>query len=254
MNGRNYSVHPDGSGQERGNTSSRTCKSSSINTHLEDARVAPHSPGSVPTTFDINSEPELIQGNVFRAEPFTSGSNRNIYVPVQKLVQSSQGRGVETFLKPLAGGHELVLKHQEIYGSGEYHRALGSMESLFLQGKVQKDKQLFEEPKSFIHRPEETVGNDLSFGERRPSGLNQLQSSSQCVQKKPKGPQKKKGGPKNNPGNGKGNANKHRPYPQSYRIPKLDPLAVDSVFDMARTLMEFTSKEKERMNRTFPCK
>ncbi|MBW0550320.1 hypothetical protein O181_090035 [Austropuccinia psidii MF-1] len=34
-------------------------------------------------------------------------------------------------------------------------------------------------------------------------------------------------------------------------FPKLEPLAVDSVFNMARTLMEFTSKDQERMNKTF---
>ncbi|MBW0503397.1 hypothetical protein O181_043112 [Austropuccinia psidii MF-1] len=67
----------------------------------------------------------------------------------------------------------------------------------------------------------------------------------------PKGPQKKQRGPKNHQGEGKGKANWHRPYPQGYRIPKLEPSEVDSVFNMARTLMEFTAKEQERMNRTF---
>ncbi|MBW0521454.1 hypothetical protein O181_061169 [Austropuccinia psidii MF-1] len=71
---------------------------------------------------------------------------------------------------------------------------------------------------------------------------------------KPKGPQKKQNGPKNNQGKDKGKSNWHRPYPQGYRIPKLEPSAVDSVFNMARTLMEFTSKEQERTNRTFPHK
>ncbi|MBW0571346.1 hypothetical protein O181_111061 [Austropuccinia psidii MF-1] len=71
---------------------------------------------------------------------------------------------------------------------------------------------------------------------------------------KPKGPQKKQRCPNNRPGKGKGKANWHRPYPQGYRIPKLEPSAVDSVFNMARTLMEFTAKEVERMKRTFPCK
>ncbi|MBW0540142.1 hypothetical protein O181_079857 [Austropuccinia psidii MF-1] len=71
---------------------------------------------------------------------------------------------------------------------------------------------------------------------------------------KPKGPQKKKKGPKNHKGKGKGKDNWHRPYPQGYRIPKLEPLAMDSVFNMARNLMEFTAKEQERMNRTFPPK
>ncbi|MBW0460803.1 hypothetical protein O181_000518 [Austropuccinia psidii MF-1] len=71
---------------------------------------------------------------------------------------------------------------------------------------------------------------------------------------KPKGPQKKRRGSKSNKGKVKGNDNWHRPYPQGYRIPKLERSAVGSVFKMARTLMEFTAKEQERMNRTFPGK
>ncbi|MBW0496991.1 hypothetical protein O181_036706 [Austropuccinia psidii MF-1] len=68
---------------------------------------------------------------------------------------------------------------------------------------------------------------------------------------KPKGLQKQRG-PKNHQGKGKGKANWNRSYPQGFRIPKLEPSAVDSVFNMARTLMEFTAKEQERMKRTFP--
>ncbi|MBW0517388.1 hypothetical protein O181_057103 [Austropuccinia psidii MF-1] len=41
---------------------------------------------------------------------------------------------------------------------------------------------------------------------------------------------------------------------QSHRLPKFEPLAVDSVFNMARTLMKFTAKEQERMKSTFPRK
>ncbi|MBW0579295.1 hypothetical protein O181_119010 [Austropuccinia psidii MF-1] len=70
----------------------------------------------------------------------------------------------------------------------------------------------------------------------------------------PKGPQKKKKGPKNHQGRGIGKANWHRPYPQGYRTPKLEPSAMDSVLNMARTLMEFTVKEQERIKSTFPCK
>ncbi|MBW0560118.1 hypothetical protein O181_099833 [Austropuccinia psidii MF-1] len=49
------------------------------------------------------------------------------------------------------------------------------MDSAFLERKFQKDKELVEEPNSFIHRPDERVGNDNRFGEGRPSGINQLQ-------------------------------------------------------------------------------
>ncbi|MBW0582354.1 hypothetical protein O181_122069, partial [Austropuccinia psidii MF-1] len=71
---------------------------------------------------------------------------------------------------------------------------------------------------------------------------------------KPKGPQKKQKSPENHQCKGKGKVNWHRPYAQGYRIPKLEPSAMDSVFNMARTLVEFTAKEQERMNQTFPQK
>ncbi|MBW0461709.1 hypothetical protein O181_001424 [Austropuccinia psidii MF-1] len=65
---------------------------------------------------------------------------------------------------------------------------------------------------------------------------------------KPKGPQEKLRGPKNN----QGKASWHRPYPQRYMFPKLEPSAMDSWLNMARPLMELTAKEQERIKRTFP--
>ncbi|MBW0584216.1 hypothetical protein O181_123931 [Austropuccinia psidii MF-1] len=90
--------------------------------------------------------------------------------------------------------------------------------------------------------------------EAGPVGSTSSKPTPEASKEKTKGPQKKKEGPKNHQGNGKGKANWHRPYPHGYRIPKLEPSAVGSVFNMARTLMEFTSKEQERMKRTFPRK
>ncbi|MBW0545129.1 hypothetical protein O181_084844 [Austropuccinia psidii MF-1] len=49
------------------------------------------------------------------------------------------------------------------------------MEPPVLQRQGQKDKELVEEPKSFIHRPDEGTANDSSFGDRGPSGSHQLQ-------------------------------------------------------------------------------
>ncbi|MBW0591904.1 hypothetical protein O181_131619 [Austropuccinia psidii MF-1] len=79
-------------------------------------------------------------------------------------------------------------------------------------------------------------------------------ASSRSVQRQAQRPQKKKRGPKNHQGKGKGEENLHRPYPQGYRIPKLEPSAMNSVFNTATTLIEFTAKEEKRTNRTFPCK
>ncbi|MBW0579409.1 hypothetical protein O181_119124 [Austropuccinia psidii MF-1] len=56
-----------------------------------------------------------------------------------------------------------------------------------------------------------------------------------------------------------GNKNKkknwRKPYSPSYRIPKIQKNAMDNVFKMARTLMEFKDKEQQRMRQPhFPKK
>ncbi|MBW0502939.1 hypothetical protein O181_042654 [Austropuccinia psidii MF-1] len=132
-NGSSYSVQPDGPLQGRGKTRTRSAKSSSRKTHLEDVRAAPHSPRSSPTRFDVNPEAELIEGNILRAEPFPSGNHRNISIPIQKLAQSCKRRVVGNMPNPLVGGHELLLTHQELSGSGEHHRTLRRVELIFLQ-------------------------------------------------------------------------------------------------------------------------
>ncbi|MBW0472087.1 hypothetical protein O181_011802 [Austropuccinia psidii MF-1] len=58
----------------------------------------------------------------------------------------------------------------------------------------------------------------------------------------PKGPQQRQRVPKSNQGKGKGKENSHRPYPPGYRIPRLEALAMESVFNVARSLIEFTAK------------
>ncbi|MBW0552560.1 hypothetical protein O181_092275 [Austropuccinia psidii MF-1] len=153
-NGSNYSVQPEGCGKRRGKTKYRSGKSSSRETHLEDARVAPHSPRSAPTNFDVSSESELVHDNISTAEPFSSGSNRDLSMSIQELIQSRQRGGVGNIPKPLAVGHKLLLTHQVLSGSGEYHRTLRRMEHIVLQRQGQRDKELVEKSKSFIHKPE----------------------------------------------------------------------------------------------------
>ncbi|MBW0553962.1 hypothetical protein O181_093677 [Austropuccinia psidii MF-1] len=97
---------------------------------MEDSRVSPHSPRSVPTNFDVNSESGLIHDNTSRAEPLSSGINRNLSIPIQNLVQSSQRRGVGNIPKPLERVHELLLTHQELSWSEEDHRTLRRLEPI----------------------------------------------------------------------------------------------------------------------------
>ncbi|MBW0509761.1 hypothetical protein O181_049476 [Austropuccinia psidii MF-1] len=59
------------------------------------------------------------------------------------------------------------------------------------------------------------------------------------------------------PQEGKKNKNKNwrKPYSPSYSIPKIQKDAMDNVFNMARTLMEFKDKEDQRMRQPhFPKK
>ncbi|MBW0571726.1 hypothetical protein O181_111441 [Austropuccinia psidii MF-1] len=241
--GSSYSVQPDGPGQAIGNTRTRSAKSSSIKTHLKDSRASLHYPRSVPTNFDVSSEPELIYGNFLRAEPLSSGSHRNISVPIQKMLQKSQGRGVGNIPKPLAGGHELLLTHQELSGSGEDHRALRRVVSFSCADKVKKIKNWFKN-KSLLSVDQKKELEMTPALEEGPVASTSSKPAPEACKEKPKGPQKNMKGPKNHQGKVKGKANWHRPYPQGYRIPKLEPSAVDSVFNMARTLMEFTAKEQ----------
>ncbi|MBW0593143.1 hypothetical protein O181_132858 [Austropuccinia psidii MF-1] len=56
---------------------------------------------------------------------------------------------------------------------------------------------------------------------------------------------------------GKENKNKNwrKSYSPSYRIPKIQKDAMENVFNMARTLMEFKDKEEQRMRQPhFPKK
>ncbi|MBW0569293.1 hypothetical protein O181_109008 [Austropuccinia psidii MF-1] len=59
------------------------------------------------------------------------------------------------------------------------------------------------------------------------------------------------------PQEGKKNKKKNwrKPYSPSYRIPKIEKDAMDNVFNMARTLMEFKDKEEKSMRQpNFPKK
>ncbi|MBW0520686.1 hypothetical protein O181_060401 [Austropuccinia psidii MF-1] len=173
---------------------------------------------------------------------------------IQKLVQSSQRRGVGNMPKPLAGCHELLLTHQELSGSGEDHRALRRLQPIVLQPQSQKIKNwLKNQPLLSIDQKKE-LEMTPALETEGPVVSTSSKPAPEVSKDKPKGPQKKQKGPKNHQGKGKGKANWHRPNPQGYRFPKLESSAVDSVFNMARTVMEFTAKEKERMNRTFPHK
>ncbi|MBW0536131.1 hypothetical protein O181_075846 [Austropuccinia psidii MF-1] len=122
------------------------------------------------------------------------------------------------------------------------------MESIVLQRQGQQIKNWLKSQSLLSIDQKKELEMTLAFQKEGPVASTNSKPAPEVFKDNPKGPQKNQKSPKR-----KGKANWHRPYPQGYRIPKLEPSAVDSVFNMARTLMELTAKEQERMHRTFPC-
>ncbi|MBW0577227.1 hypothetical protein O181_116942 [Austropuccinia psidii MF-1] len=145
----------------------------------------------------------------------------------------------------------LHIKHS--LGQEKTIELLGGWSPLSCKEKVKKIKHWLKN-QSLLSMDQKKELEMTPALEESPVASNSSKPAPEASKEKPKGPQKKKKGPKSNQGKGKGKANWHRPYPQGYRIPKLEPSAMDSVLNMARTLIECTAKEQERMNRTFPCK
>ncbi|MBW0588150.1 hypothetical protein O181_127865 [Austropuccinia psidii MF-1] len=125
---------------------------------------------------------------------------------------------------------------------------------LSCKDKVKKIKNWFKNQSLLSIDQKKELQMTPALEKEGPVASTSSKPASEVSKDNPKGPQRKQIGPKNHQGKGKGKANWNRSYPQGYRIPKLEPSAVDSVFNMARTLMEFTAKEQERMKRTFPFK
>ncbi|MBW0577241.1 hypothetical protein O181_116956 [Austropuccinia psidii MF-1] len=130
---------------------------------------------------------------------------------------------------------------------------LGGWSPLSFKDKVKKRKNWFKN-QSILSVDQKKELEMTPALEEGPVMFTSSKPAAEASKGKPKGPQKKKKDSKNHQGKRKGKENWHRPYPQEYMIPKLEPSAMDSVFNMARTLMEFTAKEQERMNKTFPRK
>ncbi|MBW0550355.1 hypothetical protein O181_090070 [Austropuccinia psidii MF-1] len=171
----------------------------------------------------MNSEYGLIHDNILRAESLSSGRNRNLSMPIQKLVQSSQRRAVGNMTKPLAGGHELLLTHQELSGSVEDHRPLRRLEPIVLQRKSQKDNNWLMNQSLLSIDQNNELEMTPALKSEGPVACSSSKPAPEVSKDKPKGPENTQKGPKNHLGKGNGKANWHRPYPQGYRIPKFEP-------------------------------
>ncbi|MBW0535546.1 hypothetical protein O181_075261 [Austropuccinia psidii MF-1] len=146
------------------------------------------------------------------------------------------------------------LRIKSFLGQGQTIELLGGWSPLSCKDKVKKIKNWLKNQSLLSIEQKKELEMTPALGTEGPVVSTSSKPAPEVSKDKPKGPQKKQKCPKNHQGKRKGKANWHRPYQQGYRNPKLEPSDMDSVFNMARTLMEFTAKEQERMNRNFPWK
>ncbi|MBW0560648.1 hypothetical protein O181_100363 [Austropuccinia psidii MF-1] len=152
------------------------------------------------------------------------------------------------------GAMNSYLHIKNFLGQEKSMELLGGWSPLSFKEKVKKIKNLLKNKSLLSINEKKELEMTSALETEGPVASTSSKPAPEVSKGKPKRPQKKQKSPKNHQGKGKGKANWHRTYPQGYSIPKLEPSAVDSVFNMARSLMEFTAKKQERMNRTFTCK
>ncbi|MBW0583373.1 hypothetical protein O181_123088 [Austropuccinia psidii MF-1] len=200
-------------------------------------------------TLFTSPEADITAIPIVRHEPFPTGNNRGILVSVQEMVYGSKAEGVRTSSKSLDRHHELISSSEESHGPRKVRGPSEGLDTHFLKRTSPTDQSLVEKPKHFIRG---------IWPKERTTALWKLPKPPQariclnkCQQKEKKSAKSKKKGKQKAKGKEKSKWN--RPYPQNYRIPKKEKTAMDNVFNMARTLMEFKNKEEERMNQSF-CK
>ncbi|MBW0507096.1 hypothetical protein O181_046811 [Austropuccinia psidii MF-1] len=235
--GSNYSIQSNGSGP--GNASHKSKRQEFQprgEAQMEDARTSTSSK-RLASTFDTlieGPEADIIAITAVRPEPFPTSNNRDIPVSVKELVYGRKQTGVGTSEKKDRGPSE---------GSDTH----------VLQRTSPTDKSLVEKPKHFVRGAEAEVGQGK---ENSPVEAPQASTSKNLCQQVPKKgnqpPKSNQKGKKNAKGKAKRKWNK--PFPQNYRISKKEKTAMDNVFNMARTLMEFRNKEEERVNQYLPKK
>ncbi|MBW0516650.1 hypothetical protein O181_056365 [Austropuccinia psidii MF-1] len=222
---------------------------------MEDSRAST-SYQRLARTFDTlieSPEAEITAIAVFRPESLSTGNNRDIPVSVQELVYGSKTERVGTSPKSLDRHHELISSSEEFMGPEKTEELLKGWTLMSCKGQVQqiktclKDQSMLSEDQkkkltqgkenSPVEAPQESTSKNLP--QQVPNKPKQTPKTNQKGKKKAKG---------------KANPKWNKPYPQNYRIPKKEKTAMENVFNMERTLMEFKNKEEERLNQSFPKK
>ncbi|MBW0554210.1 hypothetical protein O181_093925 [Austropuccinia psidii MF-1] len=222
---------------------------------MEDARTSTISQRSA-STFDTlieSPEAEITAIAFVRPESLSTGNNRDIPVSVQELVYDSKTAIVGTSPNSFDRQHELISSSEELHGSRKDRGTSEGLDMHVLQRTSPTNKILVENQSMFSEYQKKKLDQGK---ENSPVEAPQASTSNIPPQKVPNNP---KPTPKTNQkrkqkAKGKAKPKCNKPYLQNYRIPKKEKTAMDNVFDMARALMEFKTKEKERLDQYFPKK
>ncbi|MBW0533811.1 hypothetical protein O181_073526 [Austropuccinia psidii MF-1] len=163
----------------------------------------------------IISEPELglNMSNSNRYKSHSQGSNRHLYDPIQTILHSVQGQGLGNVATNPPRSDELLAHPEKIPERGGNSEILQWMESTITQAANLKDKGA----------PCQKEGGKKG---RSPISFYQ-QASSQPTRTIREEEQEEE--------------------LEETIFPKIQKYAMDNVFNMARTLMEFKYKEEQRM-------
>ncbi|MBW0565331.1 hypothetical protein O181_105046 [Austropuccinia psidii MF-1] len=229
--GRNYSIQSNGFEPRHSSQKSKRqeCQPRG-EAQMEDVRTSNSSQRlakTFETLIDI-PEAEITAIPVVRHESSPTGSNRDIPVSLQEQVYGGKAEGVGTSSKFLDRDNELL-------SSSENIKAWLKNQSVLSED--QKKKLAQRKDNSPVEAPQASTGKNPP--QKVPNKEKQTPNSNQEGKQEAKGKAKSKW---------------NNPYPQNFRIPKKEKTAMDNVFNMARTLMEFKNKEEERLYQSFPKK
>ncbi|MBW0593105.1 hypothetical protein O181_132820, partial [Austropuccinia psidii MF-1] len=181
--------------------------------------------------------------------------------PVPKAVETYQSQYKNWFMAAKQQEWELLqslwigtinsyLQVKKFRGPEKTEELLKGWTPIFCKGQIQQIKAWF---KKQIMLSEDQKKKLVQGKENSPVEAPQASTSKNPPQQVPSKPKQapktnKKGNPK---AKGKAEHRWNKPCPQNYRISKKEKTAMDIVFSMARTLMEFKNKEEERLNQFF---
>ena len=227
IRGSQYSIQSDGAELRGRIDSSKGKRKGNIPSGTESTQGSALSKRQVPE-MPMISEPELElnMSNSNRYKSHSEGLNRHLHEPIQTLIHSVQGKRLGNVASNTPRSDELLVNPKEVPQGGGNSEILQWMESTIIQTSNKKDQGVS------CQKKEETKEEAPVASTSKPQ-VNPLPQEGKKNKKR----------------------NWRKPYSPSYRLPRIQKDAMDNVFNMARTLMEFKDKEEQRMRQPhFPKK